>query len=143
MMHNLAPETRATLGTLIAFSALALAGCASGSQLPVPPDDQSAVVVGSLGPGSPPDGEAPERLELTFSGPGNVKRATVARDGEYEVTLPAGTWEVRAADGQVCTTGLTVMGGTSQRVDLVYPAGECFSVSPDDGPAAPPAPPSG
>lgn len=129
--------------TLIAASAMTLSGCASDRQLPVPPDDNSAVIVGSVGPGRPPDGKAPERLELTFSGPADATRTTIARDGRYEVTLPAGTWDVRAADGQACAIGLVVQGGTSQRVDLLYPTGECLSVSPPDEPAAPPPPPSG
>jgi hypothetical protein len=126
---------------VLAASLLAVSACASDRQLPAPPDDASAVLVGSVGPGSPPDGDLPDDLELHFSSPGEAARTTVARDGQYEVVLPRGTWEVRAADGRACATGLVLQGGSSQRMDLVYPSGECLSVSPPDGPAAPPPPP--
>ena len=125
----------------LATTLLALAACGSGQSLPSAPDGASAALVGSLGPGQPPDGGPPDRVELVFSGSGGAVRTTAARDGEYEIVLPAGTWDVRAADGKACAVGLVVHGGGSHRVDLVYPSAECMSVGPPDGPAPAPPPP--
>lgn len=133
---------RLAVATGLAATALSLTACAGGG-LPEAPDDGSAVLVGSLGPGRPPDGRPPERMELVFSGAGDIVRTTVARDGQYELVLPAGTWDVRAVDGQACATGIVVHGGSSHRMDLAYPSGYCFSAAPPDAPNAPPPPPPG
>jgi hypothetical protein len=47
---------------------------------------------------------------------------TTARDGEYEIELPVGTWDVRTEDGKACSLDVAVQGATRQRLDLVYPA---------------------
>jgi hypothetical protein len=132
---------RTAVAAGLAASLLTVSACADDGGLPPAPDDASAVLVGKLGPGAPSDGELPSSVELVFTGPGGAVRTAVARDGEYEIVLPEGTWDVRAEDGQTCGVGLVADGGTSQRADLVYPTRQCLSLAPPDGPPAPPPPP--
>ena len=123
---------------------LVLSACqAGGDDLggPVPEDANAAVLVGRLGPGVPPDGEAPDQVELVFFGEAGATVTTTARDGRYEVTLSPGTWNVRASDGKACANGLAVTGGSRQRNDLVYPASGCTDAAPPPAPPAPDAPP--
>jgi hypothetical protein len=63
----------------------------------------------------------PDALRLVFT-KGQQRVETTARRGRYEVTLPAGTWAVAAADGKACATGILVAGGAWQSSDLAYPA---------------------
>lgn len=113
-------------------------------QPPAPTDPAVSVVAGRIGPGAPPDGKVPAALQLTFTdGEGNTIRST-ARDGEYEVALPPGTWDVRSQDGRACVLGITVTAGASYLHDLLYP-GECMRVEtpPDHPPPAAPEPGDG
>ena len=114
---------------------LLLAACAVERRDALPADPGTAILTGSIGPGAPPDGEVPDRLDLVFTRDGQTVRAK-AVDGRYEVTLRAGTWDVRTTDGRACATGITLSGGSRQRQDLIYP-GECFDARPPDGPPAP------
>ena len=124
---------------------LVLAGCRGEGPDALdgpPPDDPSiAVLVGRLGPGAPPDGGVPDRIELVFSGRSGGSVTTTARDGRYQVTLPPGTWDVRSTDGKACANGIELRGGARYQKDLVYP-GECFDAAPPPDPPGPAAPPS-
>ena len=104
-------------------------------QPPAPTDPAVSVLAGRIGPGAPPDGKVPPTLQLTFTdADGNTIRST-ARDGEYKVTLPPGTWDVRSQDRRACALGITVTAGASFRHDLLYP-GDCMRVeTPPDQPA--------
>ena len=65
-----------------------LAGCTSS---PVPTDQRVGALHGRVGPGAPPEGDVPARLDLLFTEDGGGTVRTTARDGEYEIRLPAGT----------------------------------------------------
>ena len=98
---------------------LAVAGCAWRSE--VPTDPAVGAVHGRVGPGAPPEGEVPARLDVVFTRGDEQVRAT-ARDGEYELELPAGRWDVRTADGLGCDLDVVVQGAVRQAVHLLYPA---------------------
>ena len=98
-----------------------LTGCASS---PVPTDPRIGALHGRVGPGAPPEGDVPARLDVLFSADGGATARTTARDGEYEIRLPVGTWTIRTADDLACSVGVLVQGATRQRADLVYP-GDC------------------
>lgn len=123
---------------------LVLPACQAGGDGldgPVPEDPNVAVLVGSLGPGAPPDGEVPGEVRLVFTGETGATVTTTAREGRYEVTLSPGTWNVRASDGKACANGIAVTGGARHRNDLSYPAGGCMDAAPPPAPPAPDAPP--
>ena len=98
---------------------MALSGC--GAESKIPTDSGIGALHGRVGPGAPPSGDVPATLEVLFQS-GSDQLRTTARDGEYEIELPVGTWDVRTEDGKACTLDVAVQGATRQRVDLVYPA---------------------
>lgn len=109
-----------TLPTVVAMAILlVLSGC--GAESKVPTDSSIGALHGRVGPGAPPSGDVPATLDVVFAS-GSEQVRTTARDGEYEIELPAGTWDVRTADGKACSLDVAVQGATRQRVDLVYPA---------------------
>ena len=108
-----------TLVSAALVSLVLLSGCSSES--PVPTDSDVGALHGRVGPGAPPGGDVPESLDLLFES-GSEQVRTTARDGEYEIELPAGTWDVRTGDGKACSLDVLVQGATRQRLDLVYPA---------------------
>lgn len=119
---------------------LALTSCSDNRQV-APTDGSRGTLSGSLGPGAPPEGDVPARIELVFTQADKEARVT-AVDGSYEIDLPVGTWNVTSEDGKACALGIQVVGASRQGHDLVYP-GECSMVSLPSGPAPPAAPPSG
>ena len=98
---------------------LALSGCGTDSE--VPTDSGVGALHGRVGPGVPPDGDVPASLDVVFLS-GSERLQTTAREGEYALELPAGTWDVRTSDGKACSLGVVVHGATRQRLDLVHPA---------------------
>ena len=108
-----------TILTAVALpTLLALFGC---SESEVPTHSAVGALHGTIGPGAPPAGDVPATLEVVFVSGSEQVRAT-AEDGEYEIRLPAGTWDVRTEDGRACSLGVAVHGATRQRLDLAYPA---------------------
>lgn len=95
------------------------AACGADSQ--VPTDSGIGALHGRVGPGVPPAGDVPATLEVVFRS-GSEQVRTTARDGEYEVELPVGTWDVRTGDGLACSLDVAVQGATRQRLDLAHPA---------------------
>jgi hypothetical protein len=136
------PVRRHWLIASVCCACLAATSCAD-QRLPIPSDPNRGVLTGSLGPGVPPDGGVPARIDLLFTLADRTIEVA-ARDGMYEVELPTGTWDVRSTDGRTCVLGITVSGASRQRHDLIYP-GECMVVQappPPPGPP-PPSPPPG
>ena len=105
-----------TLLTAVALPVLS--GC---SEAEVPTDSAVGALHGTIGPGAPPAGDVPATLEVVFVR-GSEQVRTTAQDGEYEIRLPAGTWDVRTEDGGACSLEVAVQGATRQRLDLAYPA---------------------
>ena len=124
----------------VCTACLAATSCAD-QRLPIPSDPNRGVLTGSLGPGVPPDGGVPARIDLLFTLADRTIEVA-ARDGRYEVELPTGKWDVRSTDGRTCVLGITVSGASRQYQDLIYP-GECRVVEqppPPPGPQQPPPP---
>jgi hypothetical protein len=132
------------------FLGLAAASCSSGdssgSNTPTSTSQSLAGLAagqgrltGQVGPGRPGENGVIPPLTLTFSDGNRTVKATVL-DGRYTVDLPAGTWEVRSDDANLCATGIKVGTMASQRNDLLWPVGSCQDLS---GPPASPTPPTG
>jgi len=96
-------------------------------------------LTGQVGPGRPGENGVIPPLTLTFSDGNRTVKATVL-NGRYTVDLPAGTWEVRSDDSDLCATGIKVGTMALQRNDLLWPVGSCQDLS---GPPSGPSPPAG
>jgi hypothetical protein len=95
-------------------------------------------LAGKIGPGVPPNGTVPNMM-LVFTDGNRTVRA-VARDGSYQVDLPAGVWNVTGPVG-VCATGIHVSPAAWQSDDLGYPMAQCQDLSVSPSPSSPPKPP--
>jgi len=109
---------------LWAVAAVGLGGC-SGEPPSADAGGVRAVLVGELVPGAAAAVASPPRVTLVFSGPGGGVRRVQVVGGRYEVSLPAGTYSVRATDGMACAEGVVVGVEGRQRFDLTYPSGDC------------------
>jgi hypothetical protein len=117
------------LGAMLAF-----AGCSTEHPTLA---SGSGRLAGHVGPGRPGENRQIPQLTLEFSdGTSNVK--TTVNDGVYTLDLPAGTWDVRSDDDNVCATGLRVVAAARQSADLIWPSGSCQDLS---GPPVAPSPP--
>lgn len=93
-------------------------------------------LIGHVGPGAPPDGFVPD-MTLTFSNGSQQFRASVMNH-QFKVDLPAGTWSVKSADGDVCATNIPVRAGDIQSDDLGYPMAQCQDLGGPPGPTSQP-----
>jgi hypothetical protein len=111
--------SRTLLTAVASAMVMTLSGCVTASK--VPTDSGIGALHGRVGPGAPPAGDVPATLDVLFVS-GSEQLRTTAREGEYEIQLPAGTWDVRTGDGKACSLDVEVQGATRQRLDLAYPA---------------------
>jgi hypothetical protein len=140
---------RLLVAVILAVMSATAAGCSAPDVASTDIEDISSnefssltstgLVVGRLGPGTPPRNEVPAEVTLVFQ-QGENRVEVVSANGQYRVELPPGTWQVRSTDELTCASGIEATVAALRRYDLVYPLQACADLSgpPDSAPQPPP-----